>query len=131
MTIIALTCFLVVGAAATSILGRDGVPAARLEMASPVVKTPVSNKDSKKDRLAVAALALAAFEPPQQTASLSEPLRQAHASTAPADIEAPRNAAPASMAPAPPGPAQPKGANKPPPPKSYPLLNHMPNPSIK
>ena len=68
MTIIALTCFLVVGAAATSILGRDSVPAARSEMASPVVKTPVSNKESKKDRLAVAALALAAFEPPQQTA---------------------------------------------------------------
>src|SRR5436190_23656260 len=99
MTIIALTCFLVVGAAATSILGRDSVPAARLEMASPVVKTPVSNKDSKKDRLAVAALALAAFEPPQQTAALSEPLRQAYASTAPADIEAPRIAAPAAMAP--------------------------------
>ena len=131
MTIIALTCFLVVGAAATSILGRDGVPAARLEMASPVVKTPVSNKESKKDRLAVAALALAAFEPPQQTAALSEPLRQAYASTAPADIEAPRIATPAAMAPAPPAPAKPKVANKPPPQKSYALLSDMQIASIK
>ncbi len=131
MTIVALTCFLVVGAAATSILGRDSVPAARLEMASPVVRTPVSNKDSKKDRLAVAALALAAFEPPQQTASLSEPLRQAYASTAPADIEAPRIAAPAAMALAPPAPAKPKVANKPPPQKSYALLSDMQIASIK
>ncbi len=80
MTIIALTCFLVVGAAATSILGRDSVPAARFEIASPIVKTPVSNKESKKDRLASAALAMAAFDAPQQTAALSEPLRQAYAS---------------------------------------------------
>ena len=131
MTIIALTCFLVVGAAATSILGRDSVPAARLEMASPVVKTPVSNKDSKKDRLAVAAFALAAFEPPQQTASLSEPLRQAYASTAPADIEAPRIAAPAVMPPTPPAPPKPRLANRPPPQKSYALLSDMQIASIK
>ncbi len=131
MTIIALTCFLVVGAAATSILGRDSVPAARLEMASPVVETPVSNKDSKKDRLAVAALALAAFEPPQQTASLSEPLRQAYAAAGPGDIEAPKIAAPAAMAPAPLAPPKPKAANKPPPQKSYALLSDMQIASIK
>jgi hypothetical protein len=128
MTIVALTCFLVVGAAVTSILGRDSVPAARLEMASPVVKIPASNKESKKDRLAVAALALAAFEPPQQTASLSEPLRQAYASAGPSDIEAPNIAAPAAMAPAPP---KPKAANKPPPQKSYALLSDMQIASIK
>ena len=131
MTIVALTCFLVVGAAATSILGRDSVPAARLEMASPVVRTPVSNKDSKKDRLAVAALALAAFEPPQQTASLSEPLRQAYAAAGPGDIEAPKIAAPAAMAPAPLAPPKPKAANKPPPQKSYALLSDMQIASIK
>jgi len=131
MTIIALTCFLVVGAAVTSILGRDSVAAARLEMASPVVKTPASNKESKKDRLAVAALALAAFEPPQQTASLSEPLRQAYASAAPGDIEAPKIAAPAAMAPAPLAPPKPKVANKPPPQKSYALLSDMQIASIK
>ena len=56
ITIIALTCFLVVGAAATSILGRDSVPAAGPELASPVVQSPVSNREAKKDRLAVAAL---------------------------------------------------------------------------
>ncbi len=131
MTIIALTCFLVIGAAATSILARDSVPAARLEMASPVVKTPASNKESKKDRLAVAALALAAFEPPQQTSSLSEPLRQAYASAAPSDIEAPKIAAPAAMAPAPLAPPKPKVANKPPPQKSYALLSDMQIASIK
>ena len=129
MTIIALTCFLVVGAAATSILGRDSVPMARLEMASPVVKTPASNKESKKDRLAVAALALAAFEPSQPTASLSEPLRQAYASAAPGDIEAPKIAAPAAMAPL--APPKPKVANKPPPQKSYALLSDMQIASIK
>jgi hypothetical protein len=128
MTIVALTCFLVVGAAVTSILGRDSVPAARLEMASPVVKIPASNKESKKDRLAVAALALAAFEPPQQTASLSEPLRQAYASAEPSDIETPKIAAPAAMAPAPP---KPKAANKPAPQKSYALLSDMQIASIK
>jgi hypothetical protein len=128
MTIVALTCFLVVGAAVTSILGRDSVPAARLEMASPVVKIPASNKESKKDRLAVAALALAAFEPSQQTASLSEPLRQAYASAEPSDIETPKIAAPAAMAPAPP---KPKAANKPPPQKSYALLSDMQIASIK
>ncbi len=128
MTIIALTCFLVVGAAATSILGRDSVPAARLQMASPVVQTPVSNKESKKDRLATAALAMAAFDPPEQTASLSEPLRQAYASAAPGDIEAPKIASPAAMPPAPP---KPKAANKPPPQKSYALLSDMQIASIK
>ncbi len=130
MTIIALTCFLVVGAAAASILGRDSVPAARLEMASPVVKPTASNKESKKDRLAVAALALAAFEPPQ-TASLSEPLRQAYASAAPADIEPPRIAAPAAMAPAPPPPPKPKLVAKPPQQKSYALLSDAQIAAIK
>ena len=128
ITIVALTCFLVAGAAVTSILGRDSVPAARLEMASPVVKIPASNKESKKDRLAVAALALAAFEPSQQTAGLSEPLRQAYASAEPGDIEAPKIAAPAAMAPAPP---KPKVANKPTPQKSYALLSDMQIASIK
>ena len=128
MTIVALTCFLVAGAAVTSILGRDSLPAARLEMASPVVKIPASNKESKKDRLAVAALALAAFEPSQQTAGLSEPLRQAYASAEPGDIEAPKIAAPAAMAPAPP---KPKVAKKPPPQKSYALLSDMQIASIK
>src|ERR1700676_1346499 len=90
ITIIALTCLLVVGAAATSILSRDSVPAARSEIASPVVTNPVANRQSKQDRLAVAALATASFEPPQATASPSEPLRQAFASSAAADLETPK-----------------------------------------
>jgi hypothetical protein len=125
MTIIALTCFLIVGAAATSILGRDSVPEARAELAAGVVKGPVSNRESKNDRLAVAKLALASFEPPQ-TASLSEPLRQAYASTSPADIAAP-NAMPA----APLAPPKPKLAARPPVQKSYALLSDVQIAGIK
>jgi hypothetical protein len=119
VTIIALTCFLVVGAAATSILGRDSVPAARPVMVAPEPTDPVSNKQAKKDRLAVATLALASLEPPQ-TATLSEPLRQASASSTPADIEAPKLAAPAVL---PVAPAKPKLASKPPLQKPYALLS--------
>jgi hypothetical protein len=119
-TIIALTCFLVVGAAATSILGRDGMPVARPEVSS-AVQTAVANRENKQDRLAVATtfeLAAAAYEPPQQVAALSEPLRQAYASSSPTDIEMPRIiAAPATVAP------KPKLASKPPAQKSYALLS--------
>ena len=99
MTIVALICFLVVGAAATAILGRDSVPAAPPQLAAAsaaAVQAPVSNKENKKDRLAVVSYALAAYEPPQTTAALSEPLRQAYASTAPADIGLPKEVAPAA-----------------------------------
>jgi hypothetical protein len=130
ITIIALTCFLVVGAAATSILGRDSVPVARLDIASPAVKGPVSNRESKNDRLAVVALALASFEPPQ-TASLGEPLRQAFASSTPADIETPKIAAPAAMPSAPLAPPKPKLAAKPPLQKSYALLSDVQIAGIK
>ena len=135
ITLTALICFLVVGAAAASILGRDSVPAARFEMASPVVKSPVSNRESKKDRLAVATMAvarmaLASFEPPQ-TATLSEPLRQAFASSTPADIEAPKVAAPVAMPVAPPAPPKPKVASKPTVQKSYALLSDVQIAGIK
>ena len=68
-TIIALTCFLVFGATAATILGRDSipgrdsVPGVRLELAavSPS-QSPVSNKAAKQDKLTVAAtFALASF----------------------------------------------------------------------
>jgi hypothetical protein len=129
IVIVALTCVLVVGAAATAILGRDSVPAARTQLASaPVEAAPVSNKAGKKDKLAVATLALAAFEPPQapspsqvqlqaeaqsQIAALTEPLRQAYASTAPTDIGAPKLA----------DPPKPKAASRPAPQKNYALLS--------
>jgi hypothetical protein len=130
ITIIALTCFLIVGAAATSILGRDSVPAARVEQAEGAVKGPVSNRASKNDKLAIAKLALAAFEPPQ-TANLSEPLRQAYASTSPADIAAPIIAAPNAMPAAPLAPPKPKLAAKPPVQKSYALLSDVQIAGIK
>src|SRR5438445_5489801 len=119
ITIVALACVLVVGAAASAILGRDSVPAAGFNTrfgvaAAPVAKSPVSNKEGKQDKLAVARLALAAFEPPQQTPVLSEPLRQAYASTAPADVGAPNITAALP---------KPKAASKPQIQKNYALLS--------
>jgi hypothetical protein len=126
MTIIALTCLLIVGAAATSILGRNSVPEARSVITAASVKGPVSNRESKNDKLAVATLALAAFEPPQ-TAGLSEPLRQAYAATTPADVGMPKIAAPAALPAAP----KPKLAAKPAPQKSYALLSDVQIAGIK
>ena len=127
--IVALTCFLVVGAAATAILGRDSVPAARYELASASapVAGPVSNRESKKDRLVVAALA--AFEPAQAAPVLSEPLRQAYASTAPADLAMPKITAPAAAPTV--APPKPKAAAKPAPQKNYALLSDIQIAGIK
>jgi hypothetical protein len=122
MTIIALTCFLVVGAAAASILGRDSVPSAGPAMVSAAVQDsisnqgPVSNREGKKDRLAVVTAAMASFEPPSTDVTPNEPLRQAFAPSAPADIEAPKTTDPATM-------PKPKLVSKPPPQKSYALLS--------
>ena len=127
VTIVALACLLLAGAAATSILGRDSVPAAGAAIVSAAVKTPVANRESKQDRLKVARLALASFEPPQ-TSALSEPLRQAYASSTPADLEAAKIAAPAALPPVPP---KPKLASKPVPQKSYALLSDVQIAGIK
>ena len=138
MTIVALICFLVVGAAATAILGRDSIPAALSQLASASVasvqapapvQAPVSNKENKKDRLAVVSYALAAYEPPQTTAALSEPLRQAYASTAPVDIGLPKEVAPAAAQAAP--PPKPKAVAKPQPQKNYALLSDVQIAGIK
>lgn len=134
ITIVALTCFLVVGAAATAILGRDSVPAANYEMVAASEKNPVSNRESKKDKLAVATLALAAYEPQEATATLSEPLRQAYVSTAPADIGMPKVTAPAAapnVALPKPNPAAPKAVSKPQPQKNYALLSDIQIAGIK
>ena len=121
ITLIALTCFLVVGAAATSILSRDGVWVAQPEMDLPEIQGPVANREAKQDRLAVATASLPSREPPQTLAALSEPMRQAFASADPVDIEMPKAiAAPASVPTAPP---KPKVASKPPVQKSYALLS--------
>jgi hypothetical protein len=155
MTIVALLCFLVVGAAVTAIVGRDSVPAARLELASAsTVQAPVSNKESKKDRLAVISYATAALEPQPMDAALSESLRRAYASTSPADLGIPKEiaspAAPSTTqaiapitvpAPAKPKAAEPKtsepkttepkAAAKPQPQKSYALLSDVQIAGIK
>lgn len=138
IALIAMTCLLVAGAAATSILGRDSVPAATAAMAPSSMPASVSNKEAKKDRLAVARVALASLEPaqtaspsdtlnpsgtlsPSDTLNPSDTLRQAFAAAAPADIEAVKVTA--SVASAPVAPPKPKPAAKPAPQKSYALLS--------
>ena len=123
ITIITLTCFLLVGAAATSILTRESMQATGAETPALVVKNPVANRESKHDRLAVASLALASLEP-QQSASANESLRQAYAASSAADIEAAK--AVAALPQVVPQPAAPKAkaaAIKPQPQKSYALLS--------
>ena len=86
ITIIALTCFLVGGAAVTSILSRESMSASDEATPAPVVKDPVANRAAKQDRLAVFSLAQASMEP--QSTAASDMLRQAYASSSPADVEA-------------------------------------------
>src|ERR1700744_3139822 len=109
MTILALTCLLVVGAAAASILGRASVPGAgpATEQVSADEGPVVSNKAGKTDKLAVVPEALASFEPPSSAATEKnpalkdrapkdlipgEPLRQGLASTTPTETETPKAA---------------------------------------
>jgi hypothetical protein len=87
ITIIALTFFLVAGAAVTSILARGSMGGSEEATPAPVVRDPVANRAAKQDRLAVISLAQASMEPPQTTAA-TEILRQAYASSSPADVEA-------------------------------------------
>jgi hypothetical protein len=136
MTIIALTCLLVVGAAAASILGRASVPSAgpALVMASSAEQGPVSNKEAKKDRLAVVTGAMASFEPPATDTIPGTPLRQAFASSTPADIETPKATDPKAMDPvALQSATKPKVASKPAAPlqKSYALLSDVQIAGIK
>jgi hypothetical protein len=141
MTIVALICFLLVGVAATAIIGRDSIPTPRLELASAsvsAVQGPVSNREVKQDRLAVVGYALQQpSEPRQLDPALSESLRRAYASTSPADLGMPKEIATptepsATQATAPAAPAkQPKVANKPQPQKTYALLSDIQIAGIK
>lgn len=126
ITIVALTCILVAGAAATSILGRDSVPAIAAEYSAPVGKAGVvSNKQAKADKLTVVALATAAIDPQQQAMpQFSEPLRQAYAAAAPSDIAVPNVTAP-------PAPKQKPVASKPAVQKNYTLLSDVQIAGIK
>ena len=96
ITIIVLTCFLVLGAATTAILGRDSVPSVSAEMITqaPPPKPLAANRAAKADRLVpTLALASAAIDPVQvpadklsQAPVLTEPLRQAFAAATPSDF---------------------------------------------
>lgn len=123
MTILALACFLVVGAAAASILGRDSVPVVRSEIPQAVAKGPLANREGKKDKLPLATAALPPAEQP-----LPEQLRQAFASDSPFSPQPPKIAAPSSI----PLPAdKPKAAAKPAVQKSYALLSDIQIAGIK
>jgi hypothetical protein len=123
MTILALGCFLVVGAAVASILGRDSVPSLSFESPAVVAKGPSANRESKKDKLP---LAMAALPPSEQ--QLPEPLRQAFASDSPFAPQPPKIAAPSSI----PLPVEkPKAAAKPAIQKSYALLSDIQIAGIK
>lgn len=127
ITIGALTCFLILGAMISGILGRDSEPTAE-----PGPRTMVANRAAKTDRLNVSALALvtAAVEPAQSPAEI-EPLRQTFA-TRPSDSQKPTTSDPETAAavtqePASAAtvsaPAKPKVAARPQPQKSYSLLS--------
>jgi hypothetical protein len=127
MTILALACFLVVGAAAASILGRDSVPVVRSEIPPAVAKGPASNREGKKDKLP---LAMAALPPAADNSQqLPEPLRQAFASDSPFDRQPPKISAPLTAIPLPAD--KPKAAAKPAVQKSYALLSDIQIAGIK
>ena len=99
ITITVLTCFLVLGAATTAILGRDSVPSVSADLITPAPPKPLAaNRAAKADRLVpTLALASAAIEPVQvpadklsQAPVLTEPLRQAFAAATPSDFPMPK-----------------------------------------
>lgn len=143
ITITVLTCFLVLGAATTAILGRDSVPSVSAEMISQVPPKPLAaNRAAKADRLVpTLALASAAIEPVQvpadrlsQAPVLIEPLRQAFAAATPSDFPAPKSTSSASVNEAPAAAEttaaieaapKPKAIAKPQPQKTYSLLSDV------
>jgi hypothetical protein len=133
LTILALTCFLVAGAAVASILSRGTMHAADADLPAAVVaKSPVSNREAKQDRLTVLQLATASVEPKSMT--LSEPLRQAFAEVSGADVEAAKAVAalPQLNPNQPAAPVKPKAAAaKPQVQKSYALLSDVQIAGIK
>jgi hypothetical protein len=128
LTIMALMGFLVVGAAATSILGRVDLAAPPQDLASSVAHGPVANRGGKTDKLAVR-LAPSPTRLPA-AASLSEPLRLAFASTT-ADLDAQSIAPPPPTGLVPTAPSKPKLVAKPAPQKSYALLSDVQIAGIK
>ncbi|MBR0686070.1 hypothetical protein JQ612_21720 [Bradyrhizobium manausense] len=139
ITITVLTCFLVLGAATTAILGRDSVPSVSAEMVTPAPPKPLStNRAAKADRLVpTLALASAAIDPVQvpadklsQAPVLTEPLRQAFAAATPTDFPMPKASvneapAPAETTAAIEPPPKPRPVAKPQPQKTYSLLSDV------
>jgi hypothetical protein len=146
ITISALGCFLVAGAACASILSRNSMPEAGSQSAvASITENVVTNRQAKADKLKVVRLALASLEPPaaaapfaptepsqaaamqpavplQSAEGSTEPLRQAYASAVPNDsIDVPHEAAEPAAALA--EPPKPKLVEKPAPPKPYALLS--------
>jgi hypothetical protein len=150
ITISALGCLLVAGAACASILGHNSIPDAGSEQAvASISERVVTNRQAKADKLKVVRLAMASLEPPQpaaiapaisvetsrqpiaqqpaaplQSAQHSpEPLQQAYASAEPNDdIDAPREVTASAPAVSEPAP-RPKLVEKPAPPKAEALLS--------
>jgi hypothetical protein len=119
--IIALTGFLVVGAAAAAILGRESMPSVGAAMVEPstLSQAVVPNRQSKGDRLTVAVVASDSAEPARTEVTADEPLRQAFAAAPPAEIEGLKTADPSALSALP----KPKVVAKPPVQKSYALLS--------
>ena len=87
IAILALACCLVAVAAVASIIGRDSVPSARVDVMPPKTMNPVANREAKHDKLVVTSVAPAATNS-SPASGFSEPLRQAYASSSAADVEA-------------------------------------------
>ena len=138
ITILALACLLVAGSAVASILTRESIPAAGVAASLSDLRGPVvSNREAKQDKLTVTAVAEIATTPAQVVA-LSEPLRQAYASTSDAEIDAvketvketAKTVAPEQAADIP-APPKPKAASRPQPQKTYAFLSDVQIAGIK
>ncbi len=120
ITILALACFVIVGAAAASVIHRDSVPEASPGTDVVAVTGPSSNKSGKADKLA-AVTASTSSAPASNLQGLPESLRQAFASESPADVWGSKGSVPVTIPQQ--APPKPKVALKPPVQKSYALLS--------
>ncbi|MDB5522058.1 MAG: hypothetical protein JWR73_326 [Tardiphaga sp.] len=125
MMLLVLACFLVVGAAAASIVTHDSFPSLGLFSADdkPSAPGPLANRDNKADRLSVTALRLRdSTEDMTDAPPIAEPLRQAFASDSPIVTSRAAPNAPVTIPPSV-APPKPKLAAKPAPQKTYTLLS--------
>lgn len=159
ITIITLTCFLIGGAAVTSVLSRGYLSLPEAQTPASVARSPIANREHKHDRLSVMSLAQASV-PSALSQAPTEVLRQAYASSSGADVEAAKavqalsrvapqpspepqvattqSVTPQSVTPqavtqqvTAPQPAKPKAAAKPAPQKTYALLSDVQIAGIK